>query len=92
MADLISISTNQLNKPQLNPELMTAAKILTNLIDDTAYIGEVYSLGYEEALVQIHDYHRQVVGGIPAISFLIATRISPSTQIDIRQEDASVIL
>jgi len=92
MADLISTSSDRLDKPQLGKELTSAAKILTSLIDETAYVGEVYSLGYEEALVQIHDYHRQTVGGIPALSFLIATRIAPSTQIDIREEDASVIL
>lgn len=92
MADLISTSSDRLNNPQLSSELVTAAKILTDLIDDTAYVGEVYSLGYEEALVQIHDFHRQEVGGIPALSFLIATRIASSAQTDIRQEDASVIL
>jgi hypothetical protein len=92
MADLISTSSDRLDEPQLSKELNSAAKILTDLIDETAYVGEVYSLGYEEALVQIHDFHRQVVGGIPALSFLIATRIAPSTQIDIRQEDASIIL
>jgi len=92
MADLISTSSDRLDKPQLTEKLASAAKILTSLIDETAYVGEVYSLGYEEALVQIHDYHRQTVGGIPALSFLIATRIAPSAQTDIRQEDASVIL
>ena len=34
-------------------------------------MGEVYSIAYEEALVQIHDFNRQQVGGIPALSFLI---------------------
>lgn len=92
MADLISTSSDRLNNPQLTTELITAAKILADLIDESAYVGEVFSLGYEEALVQIHDYHRQAVGGIPALSFLIATRIVPSSQFDIRQEDASVIL
>lgn len=92
MADLISTSSDRLSNPQLSKELVTAAKILTDLIDETAYVGEVYSLGYEEALVQIHDFHRQTVGGIPALSFLIATRIASSAQTDIRQEDASIIL
>ena len=92
MADLISTSSDRLNNPQLSTELVTAAKTLTDLIDETAYVGEVYSLGYEDALVQIHDYHRQTVGGIPALSFLIATRIALSTQTDIRLEDASIIL
>ena len=84
MADLISTSSDRLNNPQLSTELVTAAKTLTGLIDETAYVGEVYSLGYEEALVQIHDFHRQTVGGIPALSFLIATRIALSAQTDVR--------
>jgi len=92
MTDLISTSSDRLNNPELSPEQVAAARILTDLIDETAYVGEVYSLGYEDALVQIHDFHRQTVGGIPALSFLIATRIAPSTQTDIRQEDASIIL
>jgi hypothetical protein len=73
-------------------ELMTAAKELGSLVDEKAYVGEVFSLGYETALVQIHDYHRQRVGGIPALSFLIATRVLPSKMIDVGDEDASVIL
>jgi hypothetical protein len=91
MADLIS-SSDRLNNPPLSAELITSAKILTALIDESAYVGEVYSLGYEEALVQIHDYHRKMVGGIPALSFLIATRISLSGQTDIREEDTSIVL
>jgi len=92
MADLISTSAGQLNTPPLNQELKNAAGKISCLIDEAAYVGEVYSLGYEEALVQIHDFHRQEVGGIPALSFLIATRIAPSNQLDIREEDASIIL
>jgi hypothetical protein len=56
------------------------------------YVGEVYSLSYSTALVQIHDFHRQQVGGIPSLSFLVATRIIPGQPIDFREEDASVLL
>ena len=55
--------------------LAEAAAALATLIDTSAYVGEVYSLGYNDALVQIHDHHRALVGGIPALSFLVATRI-----------------
>ena len=54
--------------------------------------GEVVSLGDSEAIVQIHDNHRQRVGGIPALCFLLATRVNPQTTPDAREEDASVIL
>ena len=42
--------------------------------------------------MQIHDFNRQQVGGIPALSFLLATRRIPGSTPDIRQEDSSVIL
>ena len=76
----------------LEPVLAKASSLLTGIVDDKAYVGEVYSLGYEDALVQIHDFHRQQVGGIPALSFLIATRVLPNRETDVRQEDASLVL
>jgi hypothetical protein len=72
--------------------LQRAASLLVSLIKPEAYVGEVYSLGYSEALVQIHDFHRQRVGGIPALSFLVATRIIDPAKVDARQEDASIVL
>lgn len=65
---------------------------LTQLVQQTQYVGEVFSLGYETALVQIHDFHRRRVGGIPSLSFLIATRVNPDDLVDYREEDASVVL
>jgi hypothetical protein len=92
MANVISMVGRQFDQQQLEPHLLEAAARLKELVPSDAYVGEVYSLGYEEALVQIHDFHRRQVGGIPALSFLIATRIAPDMQIDVREEDASVIL
>ena len=64
-----------------------------NLIQVKQYIGEVYSISYETALVLIHDYHRREVGGIPSLSFLTATRIKPDQkEIDYKSEDSSIIL
>jgi hypothetical protein len=70
----------------------TAKEIFTTIIQTKQYVGEIYSISYETALVQIHDYYRQQVGGIPSLSFLIATRISPEESIDYKAEDASVLL
>ena len=67
-------------------------KLLTDLFDADAYVGEVFSLSYETALVQVHDFHRRQVGGIPALSFLAATRIDPTADFDTEDEDASIIL
>ena len=69
-----------------------ASAALHRLFEPEAYVGEVYSLGYAEALVQIHDHHRQQVGGIPALSFLLATRVAPGEAVDVRTEDASLVL
>ena len=67
-------------------------KLLTDLFEPEAYVGEVFSLSYETALVQVHDFHRRQVGGIPALSFLVATRIDPTADFDTEDEDASIIL
>ena len=92
MVDIVSNLAGRLNEPELSESLKDASRKLTALIEDGAYVGEVYSLGYDEALVQIHDFHRQQVGGIPALSFLLATRVAPGSLTDVRQEDASILL
>src|ERR1700678_489712 len=92
MSNPLSAIAQQLQQPDLPQDLQNAGKDLSELVEGTAYVGEIYSIGYEEALAQIHDYNRQQVGGIPALSFLLATRVIPGTTPDIRQEDSSVIL
>lgn len=76
-----------------------AEAIFDQLIQERQYVGEVFSINYETAIANIHDSHRQQVGGIPSLSFLIATRIkpkekrtSPNDDIDYRAEDSSIIL
>src|SRR4051794_17015895 len=71
-------------------ESLAARNILGTLVQQSQYVGEVYNLSYSTALVLIHDYHRQRVGGIPSLSFLVATRIEPDALIDYRQEDSSI--
>jgi hypothetical protein len=92
MASVVSALVKEAAAISLEPTLATASDLLTSVVEEKAYVGEVYSLGYEDALVQIHDFHRQQVGGIPALSFLIATRVQPGRQTDVREEDASIIL
>ncbi len=92
MPSIISNIANQLAQPDLEPTLREAGSNLRGLVEAAAYVGEVVSLGYNDAVVQIHDYHRQEVGGIPALCFLIGTRVNPEAMVDPTQEDASVIL
>lgn len=92
MSNPLSAVAQQLQQPELPQHLQQAGNDLSDLVEGPAYVGEIYSIGYEEALAQIHDYNRQQVGGIPALSFLLATRVIPGKTPDIRQEDASIIL
>src|SRR5882724_3354255 len=94
MSNLLSNVAQQLDKTPLPDDLHDAGAELASLVEGGAYVGEVYSIGYEEALVQIHDFNRQQVGGIPALSFLIATRViaGTGTTPDVRKEDSSIIL
>ncbi len=56
-------------------QIDSAKAIFQSLIQPSQYVGELYSINYESSKVQIHDSDRQKVGGIPSLSFLIATRL-----------------
>lgn len=92
MPNIVDRLGTHLDSTPLDPPLQQVGSLLGALVDPGAYVGEVFSLGYESALVQVHDYYRKRVGGIPALSFLVATRIAPDQAIDPREEDSSVIL
>jgi hypothetical protein len=92
MPGVISQIGTQLSQPALPQPIHEAGESLRCLIEANAYVGEVVSLGYNDAILQIHDFHRQQVGGIPALCFLLASRVNPDTTPDPRIEDASVIL
>ena len=64
-----------------------------SLLQPNQYVGEVFSIAYETAKVQIHDYERRQVGGIPALSFLLASRLPPgASDIDPGHEDSCTVL
>lgn len=67
-------------------------RIFREFIQPGQLVGDVYSMNYDSALVQIHDSFRQRVGGIPGMCLLLATRINPEKEIDFRQEDSNLIL
>jgi hypothetical protein len=92
MPNVISQIATKLPEPSLPEAIHDAGEVLRSLVEANAYVGEVVSLGYNDAILQIHDFHRQKVGGIPALCFLLASRINPETTPDARVEDASVIL
>lgn len=76
-----------------NIQKKDAQRLFQQLIQKSEYVGELFSINYETAKVQIHDIQRQKVGGIPSLSFLIATRIDcDSDDLNFKEEDASFIL
>ena len=70
----------------------TMNRLLDDLIQPANYIGEVITLAYEDATVQIHDKHRETVGGIPSQCFLIASRKRVDEPKTHTEESASAIL
>ena len=61
------------------------------LIQPDQFVGHVFSISYQEVVVQVHDTHRQRVGGIPAGCFLLATRLTPNKG-TFNDEDAGLVL
>ncbi len=88
----LSETESVIREYETGEEQRHAQQLLGSLVQADQYVGEVYSLGYETALVQIHDFHRREVGGIPSLCFLIATRIGPDETFDYTKEDSSIIL
>jgi len=66
------------------------SRILGDLVQQAQYVGHVYSMSYGHALVQVHDADRRRTGGIPGLSFLVASRKGADD--DFESEDASVLL
>ena len=84
---------SSIQEEQKNIQKVNAKQIFAELIQSPQYVGELFSINYETAKVQIHDNERRKVGGIPSLCFLIATRVNTETDdIDFKEEDASIIL
>ena len=59
MTNVIAQIATKLPKQTFPQALHDAGEKLRLLIDEKAYVGEVVSLGYNDAILQIHDFHRQ---------------------------------
>lgn len=82
-----------LNSRRENDKQVETQQWFQKLIQSDEYVGDLYSINYETARVIIHDFYREKVGGIPSLSFLIATRVDPSkSDTNFKTEDASFIL
>jgi len=70
-----------------------AAQVLGKLVQQAQYVGESLKLDYRAVTVQVHDHHRRQVGGIPHLSYLVASRVQHwKRPIVWDQEDACVLL
>lgn len=67
---------------------------IQELLQPNQLVGDLYSINYETAKIIIHDTLRHNVGGIPSLSFLIASRLDPNNcdNVDYKDEDTSFIL
>ena len=65
---------------------------LVSLIQTENYVGRIYSIDYENALVLTNDAWKQNVNGVPQNAFLIATAIEPEKYNEIDEFDREVIL
>src|SRR5574337_488967 len=82
-----------IQQSEAEKKAQTSRDLLLPLIQPTQYVGDVYSISYESANVQIHDFYREKVGGIPSLCFLVASRIAPDiTAVDFKREESSIIL
>lgn len=87
----MSIETG-LNERRQDDRKAEVKQLFEKLIQPEQQIGDLYSINYETARVIVHDFARQKVGGIPSLSFLIATRVNLDAEIDFKAEDSSFIL
>lgn len=65
---------------------------LVDLVQENNFVGWIYSINYEKALVISNDEWKYNVRGIPHNSFLIATSFDPNHFNDVAEEDRQVIL
>jgi hypothetical protein len=65
---------------------------LTHLIQPEKYVGETLKMDFREVIINVNDYHRGLVGGVPHLSYLVASRIRPEIPFDLDAEDSSVLL
>ena len=65
---------------------------LLDLIQKENFVGWIYSIDYERALIVSNDEWKYNVKGIPHNSFLVATSFNPEDFVNITEEDRQVIL
>lgn len=85
---------SEITKNLSDSKKVETARWIKTLLQPNQIIGDLYSINYEYAKVIVHDTYRHSVGGIPSLSFLIASRLNPDDcdNVDYKDEDTSFIL
>lgn len=71
---------------------LTEKDKLSQLIQEENFVGWVYNIDYERAMVMTNDIWKEKVNGIPHNSFLLATPFNPMNYGQVREIDRQVIL
>jgi hypothetical protein len=66
---------------------------LWQLVQKAQYVGETLRMDFRNVVIQVNDHQRREVGGIPHLSYLVASRIQNwKSPVDWTKEDSSVLL
>ena len=82
-----------LAQAKIAADAQQAKALLGELIQQANYVGETLKVDFRNITVQIHDHHRKRVGGIPHLSYLVASRVQHwKNPLVWDEEDCSVLL
>lgn len=73
-------------------EKLSTTDKLVKLVQAKNFVGWVYNIDYDKALIMTNDLWKENVNGIPHNSFLLAAPFNPQKYGDTRQIDRQVIL
>lgn len=73
-------------------EKLSTTDKLVKLVQAKHFVGWVYNIDYDKALIMTNDLWKENVNGIPHNSFLLAAPFNPQKYGDTRQIDRQVIL
>ncbi|MBQ9494873.1 MAG: DUF87 domain-containing protein [Treponema sp.] len=94
IGDLNMDLENTIGQNITNNKKIETSDWIKKLLQPSQLVGDLYSINYDYAKVIIHDHYRHQVGGIPSLSFLVASRLDPNQcdAVDYKDEDTSFIL
>src|SRR5437016_5584242 len=74
----------------LGEQIVVGERLIDALLRNSALVGGIYTMGYEECLVLTNDLWKRQAAGVPQHSFLLATAMMPGAPCD--PDDEEIIL